>query len=151
MMPVDPLEVLEVGELDRRPCPAWPPSGPRTRVSRWSTAAPRARAGPAGRGRVARLGRAPARRLGVGAGPPRAGPAPPPRPRGPTGPRRRPARPASPGRPGRGVPSSARAWPAVSWPSATSAGSPAGSWNRRRVLATADAALAHPRAPPPPG
>ena len=24
--PVDPLEVLEVGELDRRPCPAWRPS-----------------------------------------------------------------------------------------------------------------------------
>ena len=43
-----------------------------------------------------------------------------------------------------GVPSSARAWPAESWPSATSLWILGGSWNSRSVLDTADAALADP-------
>ena len=68
MTPVDPLEVLEVGELDRRPCPAWRPSSTSTRVSRWSASSSSSSSRPGGRRRVAgsagAVGRAGARRVG---------------------------------------------------------------------------------------
>ena len=101
----------------RRPCPAWPHGHTHPGVEirgeqllELEQARPVAACdcGGVGRGRLFAAHRRPRAR----------GPAP--RPRAPTAPRPRPGGPAPPGRARSGVPSNARAWPAVSWPSATS-------------------------------
>ena len=137
--PVDALEVLEGGELDDDP--ALPvPELTFTRVSRWLESSSSSSRMPGGRSRVERsavggavglaeLVAVPDRVLdgpnGELLGRPLAGRAP-------------------PGRPGPGVPSRARACPAVSWPSPTSFCTAGGSWNSRSVLVIATLLLPDP-------
>ena len=113
---VDALEVLEVGELDRRPCPACAPIVDAAPACRGSpTAAPRARAGRAaaagrrGRPSPGRRRRSAPRPLGLGCVPRTASST------SRTDSSSATARRASASWKARsGVPSSARAWPAVS-------------------------------------